>query len=542
MRVLVDRQGCEVEPGASLFECAERVGLSVTNSCRKEGRCRECLVEVVAGAHLLSPPTEHERHLRGDFRLACRARIAGAGGTVSVRRLRRQALRILDSGAELEFRESEASFDPAVTRREDEVLLDGEPIARAAGRLHGLALDLGTTTVVLRLVDLESGIVRAAQSFENPQRFAGSDVMARVAYAATDVDGRLRTTLTAYINQAIGVLPCDPDSIYEVAVVGNPTMRDLFFGLDVGSLGQSPYRSVSEHELAAGRRNSTALSAPARSLGLRTHGAARAYGLPLVGGHVGADAAACLLAVDAPHEDRLVAVLDIGTNTELLLGNRRRMLAASCPAGPAFEGGGMSCGSPAFPGAIEAVQLDVAGVPTYRVIGDGAPEAICGSGLVDTLSELLRIGRMSELGRIEAKRYVLDRAADIYVTAEDISRLAQAKAALAAGWKLLMSHYGAEHGEIDRLYLAGGFANHLDREAAVSIGLVPDLPRERIEPIGNGAIEGATLALRSVALRRQLESFVTQVKHIELETDERFFDAFAQGCLFRPIGPGVVES
>jgi uncharacterized 2Fe-2S/4Fe-4S cluster protein (DUF4445 family) len=359
--------------------------------------------------------------------------------------------------------------------------------------------------------------------------------MARIAYASTDSEGRLRNTLTAYVNQAVKALPCDPECIYEIVAVGNPTMRDLFFGLDVQSLGQSPYRSLSEYELDAEKRTSTSVSRPARQIGLRAHAEARVYGLPLVGSHVGADAAACLLAIDAANEDRLVALMDIGTNTELLIGNRHKLYAASCPAGPAFEGGTIACGMPAFPGAIENVRFDGSSEPACDVIGGGTPQGICGSGLVDTLSELLRTERMNGLGRIGGERFVLDSQADIYLTEHDISRLAQAKAAHAAGWTLTMKQYGAAFADLERLYLAGGFANHIDVEAARRIGLIPRLPGERVRQIGNAAIEGATLALLSVGLRLQLEQFVRGIEHIELETDAGFFDAFVDGCQFKPL-------
>jgi len=532
----MESRECKAEPGLSLFDCAERAGLSITNSCGQQGNCRECLVEVTEGSELLVPPTEEERHLRGRFRLACRARIRAERGALRFRRLRRGDLQILGAADELPALRRGAPFDPAVTRDRDTVLLDGVPIAQTGGPLHGLALDVGTMTVVVHLVDLETGDVRAAHSFENPQCFAGSDVMARIAYAGTDSESTLRATLIAYLNHAITAFPCNPESIYEVVVAGNSTMRDLFFGLDVASLGQAPYRSLTEHELVAGRRTATSVWAPARQLGLLVHGAARAYGLPLIGSHVGADAAACLLTIDAAHEDRLIALMDIGTNTELLIGNRDRMMAASCPAGPAFEGSGIDCGMPAFPGAIEAVRLDGAEVPFCRVIGGGEAQGICGSGLIDALSELLRTGRMSLLGRIGGERFVLDTHRDIYLSEEDISRLAQAKGAHATGWTLVMRRYGSEYRELKRLYLAGGFANHIDVEAAIRIGLIPRLPRERIRPVGNAAIEGSTLALRSVTLRRELEAFVKTIEHIELEAEEGFFEAFVDGCQFNPLG------
>ncbi len=527
----------DAQPGQSLFDCAEQLSIPITNSCYKQGTCRECLLEVLEGGELLTPRTEEEAYLRGDYRLACRARLRADSGEIRLRPLRRGDVRILDAGSSLPTVPEERGFDPAVERDGDLVLLDGASIDRTSGPLHGLAIDVGTTTVVVRLVDLESGAVLATQAFENPQCFAGSDIMARIAYTSDDDEARLRHTLIAYVNQAILALPCEPTTLYEVVVVGNSTMRDLFFGLDVGSLGQSPYRSLTEHELVALRRVTTSLSEPARELGLVTHPEARAYALPLIGGHVGADAAAGILAIDAANEDRLVALMDIGTNTEILVGHRRRMLAASCPAGPAFEGGTLSCGMAAFPGAIESVRLDGPGTtPHCLVIGGGPPQGICGSGLVDALGELLRTGRMNALGRIGMDRFVLDAAADVYLSEADIARLAQAKAAQAAGWTLIMKAYGATFADIERLYLAGGFASHLDLDSALRIGLIPQVPTDLIRQVGNAAIEGATLALRSLTLRRSLESFVRSIEHVELETDEGFFDAFVEGCQFKPLG------
>src|SRR6202453_1239210 len=186
-----------------------------------------------------------------------------------------------------------------------------------------------------------------------------------------------------------------------MVVVGNSTMRDLFFRQSVYSIGQTPYQSITEIEMADGQRNTTSLvQTGLRSL-LPIHPKARVYGAPIISGHVGADAAACMLAVDLAHEERLFAVMDIGTNTELVLGNRHRILAASCPAGPAFEGGAIACGMPALDGAIEEVAIGEDGNFKIRVIGDVPPEGICGSGLVDLLSELLRTGRMNDMGRFE---------------------------------------------------------------------------------------------------------------------------------------------
>jgi uncharacterized 2Fe-2S/4Fe-4S cluster protein (DUF4445 family) len=263
------------------------------------------------------------------------------------------------------------------------------------------------------------------------------------------------------------------------------------------------------------------------------------YGVPIISGHVGADAAACMLAVDLAHEDRLVAIMDIGTNTELIVGNRHRILAASCPAGPAFEGGSISCGMPALDGAIENVAIGDDGQFTLGVIGDAAPQGICGSGLIDVLSELRRTGRMNEMGRFEdgLDRVVLDREHDIYLLESDVNELAQAKGANVAGLRTVFSHYGVGFDDIDVFYLAGGFGRHLKVEASKRIGLIPNLGNEKIVRVGNAAIEGATAALLSQAKRRELESIVTRVEHCRLETHPDFFDFFVFGCQFAPVGP-----
>jgi len=242
----------------------------------------------------------------------------------------------------------------------------------------------------------------------------------------------------------------------------------------------------------------------------------------------------------APHlGDEIVAIMDIGTNTELFMGNREKLLAASCPAGPAFEGRAISCGMPGLDGAIEKIRLhDDDTPPEIRVIGGLKPEGVCGSGLIDLLGELRRTGRMNEYGRFE------DGSAEFTVHAEtgltfhegDINELAQAKGANVAGLLTVAKTYGITLGQLDRFYLAGGFGRHLDLAAAKRIGLIPDLPDDKIVQVGNAAIEGACLALLSVTRRRSLEELVKGIRHVELETDPAFFDHFVLGCQFNPVG------
>jgi uncharacterized 2Fe-2S/4Fe-4S cluster protein (DUF4445 family) len=529
----------EAGTGLSLFTCAEQLGVQVPTSCNKQGRCKECVVEVTEGMDCLSKPGPEERHLKGRFRLSCCTRIATEEGIVRCHTMRRGLMRIEKHAFELPVHGPKWKLEPTVTRDGDRILLDGVEIDRSTGPIHGLAIDLGTTTIVMRLLSLETGEVVADSSFENPQRFGGSDVMARIQYDTEDRTKTLQRTLIGYLSRAIQEFPVDARSIYEVIIAGNSTMRDMFFKLSVYSIGQSPYQSLTELEMAQGRRPDTSLSATARKLGLPIHPKARVYGLPIISGHVGADAAACMLAVDIANEERVVAVMDIGTNTELIVGNKHRVLAASCPAGPAFEGGQITFGMPGLPGAIEKVAIGDDGTVRTTVIGDVPAEGICGSGLVDLMSELLRTGRMNSLGRFEhgAHDFTVDSSGDQPVTfgEGDVNALAQAKGANVAGLQIAFAEYGISYADLDVFYLAGGFGRHLNIESSKRIGLIPNIGAAKIVQVGNASVEGACIALLSRAKRAELEQLVKRVTHCRLETHPGFFDYFVNGCQFAPV-------
>jgi uncharacterized 2Fe-2S/4Fe-4S cluster protein (DUF4445 family) len=537
----INGQSIQATDSRSLFDYAEAMGIDVPTSCRKQGKCKECMVEVVEGMGALSALAEPENHLKGNFRLSCQTRVTAAEGHVRCHTMRRGHMRIERHAFGLPIANRDFKPDPAVTRDGDRILIDGIEIERSAGPLLGIAMDLGTTTIVLRLVDLETGELIADTSLENPQRFGGSEVMSRIAYD-TDHPGRLlMRTLAGYLSHAIEKFPVDPKTIYEMVVVGNSTMRDLFFRQSVYSIGQTPYHSITEIEMAEGKRTTTSLVQTGQQSLLPIHPKARVYGAPIISGHVGADAAACMLAVDLAHEDRLVAVMDIGTNTELILGNKYRMLSASCPAGPAFEGGAIACGMPALDGAIEEVAIADDGSIGFRVIGDVQPEGICGSGLVDALSELLRTGRMNEMGRFEdgIERVTLhqDQGKELFLLESDVNELAQAKGANVAGLHAVFSSYGINFEDIDVFYLAGGFGRHLNIEASKRIGLIPSLDSAKIIQAGNIAIEGATIALLNRSKRQELEDLVKRVGHCRLETHPSFFEFFVEGCQFKPVEP-----
>ncbi len=529
----------ESMPGISLFTNAEKLGIAVPTSCNKQGKCKECVVEVTEGMECLSKPGPEERHLKGSaFRLSCCTRVVTEDGLVRCHTMRRGQMKIEKHAFELPTGARSWTLDPAVTRDGERILLDGVEIDRSTGPLHGLAIDLGTTTIVIRLLNLETGEVVADSSFENPQRFGGSDVMARIQYDTEDRTKTLQRTLVGYLSRAIAEFPVPAHSIYEVVLAGNSTMRDMFFRLSVYSIGQSPYQSLTELELAEGKRTTTSLSERAGKLGLPVHPKARVYGLPIISGHVGADAAACMLAVDIANEERVVAVMDIGTNTELIVGNKHKVLAASCPAGPAFEGGQITFGMPGLPGAIEKVSIADDGTVSTTVIGDVPPEGLCGSGLVDVMSELLRTGRMNELGRFEiGPEFVVAESGGRPITFSeaDVNALAQAKGANVAGLQIAFAEYGIRFADLDVFYLAGGFGRHLNLESSKRIGLIPNIPTGKIVQVGNASVEGACIALLSRTKRAELEQLVRRVQHCRLETHSQFFDFFVNGCQFAPV-------
>ena len=528
-----------VRPGSSLFDYAETLGINVPTSCRKNGKCKECVVEIAEGMERLSQPVPEENHLRGNFRLSCCCKIVSDCGIVRCHTMRRGEMRIERHAFELPAGNKKWKLEPAVTRAGDRILLDGNEIARSTKPIHGLAMDLGTTTVVIRLLNLETGEIVADVSFENPQRFGGSDVMSRIHFDTHDKTKLLQRTLAGYLAHAIEEFPVDPQTIYELVVAGNSTMRDIFFRLDVHSIGQSPYRSITELEMEEDKRTTTSLSETAKKLLLPIHPKARVYGLPIISGHVGADAAACMLAIGLADEDRIVAVMDIGTNTELILGNKNKIFAASCPAGPAFEGGAISSGMPGLPGAIEKVKIAADGSVKVEVIGDIPAQGFCGSGLVDLLSELLRTNRINNLGRFEHGEHKFDlnvkSDAPIYFTESDINELAQAIGANVAGLQVILNDYGISFAELDIFYLAGGFGRHLNVESSKRIGLIPNIDDAKILQVGNAAIEGACIALLSRSKRAELENLVRRVTHCRLEAHENFFNFFVDGCQFNPV-------
>ena len=533
--------------GMTLFDCADELAVEVPTSCQRNGRCHECVVEVSVGEGALCVRTEAESFLRVPYRLACQAMVERDDIDVAFAPLRRRP-RILVR-AHVDAAGALGTLDPLVTRRGDEVLYDGEVVDRYRGFMLGLAVDLGTTTVVLDFVDLETGKSVHSAAFENPQAFGGSDVMHRISYDRDDKAGELQKAAASAINRAIvdgcARLGTNRQAIYEIVVAANSTMRDILFKLDVQGIGQKPYKSSIEHEFLAGERANTALSARALRLGLRANRAARVYGLPLIASHVGGDAAAALVALEDGFADADTAMLvDMGTNTEVVVKHRGRTLAASCPAGPAFEGGLVRYGMPACDGAIEAVRLGEDGEAAYETIGGAAPVGLCGSGLIDLLAELRRADVLTAKGVFVADRKQREMTVvpehGITFSKEDASNLGQAKAANYCGQYIVMRALGVDPADVENLYLAGGFANYVNVRNAQSIGLLAPVPEERVVKAGNAAARGARAILLSATRRRALEREVQAIEHIELETTPDFFDLFVDGCQFKPMPTHLV--
>ena len=528
----------ELETGQTLFDHADSLHVRVPTSCGRTGECHECIVEIKQGWDALSPATESESFLRGDYRLACQARVVDSSANVEFAVLRRQP-RILTRGIVREVRP-----DPFTVKENDKVVFKGPGgprlIDKYRGSIFGLAVDLGTTTVVMNLVDMETASVVRTASFENPQRFGGSDIMNRISYDGSKFPGELQAVMLSSINFEIGEM-CRTErirrrQIYELVVAGNSTMRDLFFGLDVQPIGLKPYRSSTETEMLENRRDTTAIYTDASDLGVRIHPNAVVYGGPLVGSHVGADVAADMLAVGMDEQTEPVMLVDVGTNTEVVVGTKDRLLAASCPAGPAFEGGEVKYGMPGYEGAVEAVSINN-GRATCRTIGDAEPQGICGSGLIDLLAELRRNGIMTELGQLDEgmSDFAFVPENNLTLSRSDISALAQAKAANFCGQSIVLRRYGLPMNDFRKLYLAGGFANYVNAENAIAIGFIAGVPEDRIEKVGNASLEGATIMLMSGPMRSKIEELVKTVEHVELETEPDFFDFFVEGCHFKPL-------
>jgi len=521
------RDGIECFEG-TILDHARKLGIEIASECGGRGQCRRCIVRIERGMEALAPKTaaELEADLADDERLACQARVVTpADIRVFVKAGGPYAILVTSQRQSVELA-------PLVRRKGDSVVRitsQGEEVLGPyRGGIYGLALDVGTTTLVFEIVDLESGGTLATLAQRNPQTAYGDDVISRIGYTR-DHDGglaELQAAVVRAINDALA--EWEPgnrelaDKVYEVVLVGNPTMRDIALGADVSSLGVIPFQPQSTE----------AIERHAPDLGFRLNEAARAYGGPLIGGHAGADAVADVLASGMHTRSQPSMVVDIGTNGEVVVGNEDKMLAASCAAGGAYEGAAVSCGVGALQGAIKNVAL-TDGRVSYETIGDKPAIGLCGSGLIDLLAELLRAGLMTRAGKLTSadKRFPVDGGTGLVLTQEDVHNLMIARAGMSLDQKALTERWGITTAELEHVYLAGAFGNYVSTESAARIGLLPDVP-DRIVKLGNAALEGARLMLLSEPKRREAEELVRRIEYIRPNEDQAFFDALVERMCF----------
>jgi uncharacterized 2Fe-2S/4Fe-4S cluster protein (DUF4445 family) len=424
--------------------------------------------------------------------------------------------------------------------------------------IYGMAVDVGSTTIAAHLCNLSTGEVMASAGLMNPQIRFGEDLMSRVSYVMMNPGGDAE--MTEAVREAINVLAgqvaaearIDLNDILEVVFVGNPVMHHLLLGIDPVELGGAPFA------LATG----SAITRPALEMGLNLQGGARFYTLPCIAGHVGADTAAVILAENPHLSDDMRLIIDVGTNAEIVLGNKHRLLAASSPTGPAFEGAQISCGQRAAPGAIERVRINRETLePDFQVIGcnlwfsePGFNEAteqigitgICGSGIIEVIAEMFLSGIISADGIIQGVlvdktpriiadgrtfSYVVHQGAQqITITQNDIRAIQLAKAALYAGARLLMDHMGID--TVDRITLAGAFGSHIDVKYAMVLGLIPDCDLSNVVSAGNAAGTGARIALLNKFARDEIEGLVKNIEKIETALEPSFQDHFVDAMAF----------
>lgn len=533
-----ENKSIELSQDKSLFDLADQVKMRIPTSCGRVGDCHECIVEVSEGLENLSERSEHETFLTEPYRLACQSKIISLDSDISFTPRKRDR-KILTNFTGSNKYDIDHNYQ---YKNNSLVLINGgeEKIISKSKNFYGLAIDIGTTTVAINLVNLDDGKIIITSSFENPQVFGGSDVMNRISYDSSKFKGELCKSIISSINFEIGEyvkkIKIRRNEIVEAVIVGNATMRDLFFDLDVESIGVRPYKSIIELDYLDNKVDSTEMSKYAKEINLRINPNAIVYSPPLIASHIGSDVSAGLISTDFFENNNLKMLIDIGTNTEVVLGTPNRMLAASCPAGPAFEGGEITFGMPGYTGAVEKVDI-YKDKFRYKTIGDVEATGICGSGLIDFLSVLVENKLMNPLGKFtsEEDKMFLDNEQAINLSRKDVSSLAQAKAANVCGQALVIKDFGKNILDIENVYLAGGFANYIDIQNAINIGFILDFPLEKIKKIGNSALEGATKLLLSNKLRKNLVKYVKNIDHLELETKSDFFDYFVEGCQFKKI-------
>jgi uncharacterized 2Fe-2S/4Fe-4S cluster protein (DUF4445 family) len=602
VNLVFNDRAVRVPYGVTLFDAASWNGIAIDSTCGGHGTCKKCRVRIAE-----DPPAPSSLDIRAytaqeikdGWRLACRttairdtqvevpplttrpkAATVGVGRQVILRpAVQKRYLELAepslaDQASDLErvlaqlddlepraelsvlktlgrtLREADYKVTAVVV---DDVLIAVEP-GDTTARRFGIAFDLGTTTVVATLLDLSTGTPAGVESTLNKQQPFGADVITRISATMMDpgaldkLQNLARETMAELAQAVCAQGEVAPHEVYEVAVAGNATMTHLVLGIDPEPLGMAPF-------IMATRLYPEVLAADL-GLGGIVHPRARAVVFPAFGAYVGGDITAGLLASGMDRDTRVRLFVDIGTNCEIVLGNRDWLLATAAPAGPAFEGAAIRCGMRAADGAIEVVTITPDEL-TLKVIGDAEPQGLCGSGLVDAVTGLVKVGLLDSSGRFVAEEaardtapglagrltmigkervFVLhwrgDPAESIYLSQRDVRELQFAKAAIATGWQILLEGAGLEAADVKQVLLAGSFGSYLSPASAIRIGLVPKVPVMRVVSAGNVAGEGAKMALLSLRERAGGLALLEEVRYVELSDRADFNDRFVEQLPF----------
>lgn len=524
---LPDEQEVIIHQGATVLEAAGQAGFALTTPCGGKGTCGKCLVRLL-------PSGQEVR--------ACQYAVQSDLVVTIPDVSRFYEHKILDHGID-----RTGHIEPTIVHRYRSTA--------DAGTVFGLAVDIGTTTVVAKLIDLADGRCLATEAMLNPQTRFGDDVISRIHYAQSEANlAELHGVIIDCVNDLVGRL-CEAtgtaaDSVYEACIVGNTTMNHVLLELPVEQLGQAPYRAYSVE----------AWDVPPARLGLRMNPGGNVHTPENIAGFVGSDTTAVALAVDMDAVTETTLVVDIGTNGELVLGTGGQLYAASCAAGPALEGARIRHGSRAAEGAIEAVVIDDGDIG-LDVIGRAAPRSLCGSGLIDAVAVLLELGVIDATGRFVSPQEASDRwseatvarlleidgqgafclASDpqtgqpaVVLTQKDIREFQLAKGAIGAGIQLLLQKSGIEACDLDSVLLAGAFGNYIRPRSAVAVGLLPNVPLDRIHFVGNAAASGAEMMLLSTECRRRSAALAGRIEYVEIAHEPQFGEVFADAMLLSP--------
>ncbi len=601
LRFLPDGGEVRVPSGTPIFDAASWNGIAIDSTCGGHGTCKKCKVRIVSGevpVGAIDPRAFTTDELREGWRLACRAgarsdlvvevpplqtrpkaALVGVGRHVILRPAvqkrhlvleeptledqRSDLQRVLDGLDDLEPHASlellrtlggtlrSSFFDVTAVVCDDE-LIAVEP-GDTTARRFAIAFDLGTTTVVATLLDLDSGQPASVRSMLNRQQPYGADVITRVSATMMDdralgaLRERAHETFAELTGEVLAEAGVDASEVYEITVCGNVTMMQMALGIDPEPLSMAPF-TVSTHVFPPMR---------AAEFGVAVHPRASAYVFPSLGAYVGGDIVAGLLATGLTRDRRVRLFIDVGTNSEIALGSVERVLATAAPAGPAFEAAQIKCGMRAAEGAIEGVRLGEDSL-TLDVIGDVEAVGMCGSGLVDAVAELVHAGLLDHSGRFipdeqaaelhpglasrlvkigEERVFVLhwrgpDPAASVYLSQRDVRELQFAKGSIATGWQILLREMGIGVDDVSQVLLAGSFGAYLTPLSAVRIGLVPRIALPRIVSAGNVAGEGAKIAALSLRERAEAESILREVQYVELSGRADFNDLFIDQLSF----------